>query len=109
MSKQQLKKYGTTFHFASHFLSSRQMESAAALYGICREIDDVADKASDKAKSRSQLLELRNALALADRTHPVVAKAIAIRPSISLEALVELTDGVLLDTEEVAIQTEAEL
>ncbi|MEK9873755.1 MAG: phytoene/squalene synthase family protein [Betaproteobacteria bacterium] len=109
MSKQQLKKYGTTFHFASHFLSSRQMESAAALYGICREIDDIADKASDKARSRSQLLALRDALVLADRTHPVVAKAMVIRPRISLEALVELTDGVLLDTEEVAIQTEAEL
>ena len=37
MSKERLKKYGTTFHFASHFLSKTQMESAAALYGICRE------------------------------------------------------------------------
>ncbi|NCW74084.1 MAG: squalene/phytoene synthase family protein [Gammaproteobacteria bacterium] len=109
MSQQQLKKYGTTFYFASRFLSSKQMEAAAALYGICREIDDVADKASDKVKSRSQLLELRNALVLADRTHPIVDKAMAIEPKISLEALVELTDGVLLDTEQVAIQTEAEL
>jgi len=48
MSQQQLKKYGTTFYFASRFLSSKQMEAAAALYGICREIDDMADKASDK-------------------------------------------------------------
>ena len=51
MSKQQLKKYGTTFHFASHFLSAAQMQSAAELYGICREIDDLADTASDASQA----------------------------------------------------------
>ena len=29
---------GQLFHFAGHFLSKAQMESAATLYGICREI-----------------------------------------------------------------------
>ena len=67
MSKQQLKKYGTTFHFASHFLSAAQMQSAAELYGICREIDDLADTASDASQARTQLLILRQALL--DRDH----------------------------------------
>ena len=62
MSKQQLKKYGTTFHFASHFLSTAQIQSAAELYGICREIDDLADTASDTSQARTQLLLLRQAL-----------------------------------------------
>ena len=109
MSKQQLKKYGTTFHFASQFLSTAQMQSAAELYGICREIDDLADTASDASQARTQLLVLRQALIHRDNAHPIVAKALAIQPSIGLDALIELTDGVLLDTEKVAIQSEAEL
>ena len=109
MSKQQLKKYGTTFHFASHFLSTAQMQSAAELYGICREIDDLADTASDASQARTQLLVLRQALIHRDNAHPIVAKALAIQPSIGLDALIELIDGVLLDTEKVAIQSEAEL
>ena len=109
MSRKQLKKYGTTFHFASHFLSSAQMTSAAELYGICREIDDIADRATDKRRAHSQLLRLRQALSERDSAHPTVAKAISIEPSIDLGALIELTDGVLLDTQQVAIQTEAEL
>jgi phytoene synthase len=109
MSKQQLKKYGTTFHFASQFLSAAQMQSAAELYGICREIDDLADTASDASQARTQLLVLRQALIYRDNAHPIVAKALAIQPSIGLDALIELIDGVLLDTEKVAIQSEAEL
>ena len=77
MSKQQLKKYGTTFHFASHFLSAAQMQSAAELYGICREIDDLADTASDASQARTQLLILRQALLDRDHSHPIVAKAVS--------------------------------
>ena len=109
MSKERLKKYGTTFHFASHFLSKAQMESAAALYGICREIDDLADKQNNKMSAKNDLICLREALVIRDHKHPMVAKALAIKPAITLDALIELTDGVLLDTEEVKIKSEAEL
>lgn len=109
MSKEQLKKYGTTFHFAGQFLSSKQMEAAAHLYGICREIDDLADQAADKESARQDLLNLREALVNQDDSHPIVATALNIRPAITLAVLVELTDGVLLDTAEVVIETEVEL
>ena len=109
MSKERLKKYGTTFHFASHFLSKTQMESAANLYGICREIDDLADKQSNKMSAKSELTHLREALIARDNNHPTVAKASAIKPAITFDALIELTDGVLLDTEQVKIKSEAEL
>ena len=79
------------------------------LYGICREIDDLADTASDASQARTQLLILRQALVDRDHAHPIVAKALAIQPSIGFDALIELTDGVLLDTQKVAIQSEAEL
>ena len=85
------------------------MESAAALYGICREIDDLADKQNNKMSAKNDLICLREALITRDHNHPMVAKALAIKPAITLDALIELTDGVLLDTEEVKIKSEAEL
>ncbi len=109
MSKERLKKYGTTFHFASNFLSKAQMEAAATLYGICREIDDLADKQNNKMSAKNDLICLRDALIIRDYNHPMVAKALAIKPAITFDALIELTDGVLLDTEEVKVKSEAEL
>ncbi len=109
MSKEQLKKYGTTFHFAGQFLSSKQIEAASALYGICREIDDIADKTADKDSAKIQLSHLKNSLIDRDKTHPLVAKALTIQPALTLDALIELTDGVLLDTSDVVIESEGEL
>ena len=53
MSKEKLKQYGTTFHFAAGFLSKELHETAANLYAICREIDDLADR-SARAKPARQ-------------------------------------------------------
>ena len=59
--------------------------------------------------AKNDLICLREALITRDHNHPMVAKALAIKPAITFDALIELTDGVLLDTEEVKINSEAEL
>ena len=109
MSKEQLKKYGTTFHFASQFLSAKHIESAANLYAICRQIDDIADTSDDKEQAKYDLLVLKQALINEDVSHPVVEAAKSIEPAICLETLVELTDGVLSDTGSVRLHSEPEL
>ena len=67
------------------------------------KFDDLADKQHNKMSAKNDLICLREALITRDHNHPMVAKALAIKPAITLDALIELTDGVLLDTEEVKI------
>ena len=109
MSQQQLKKHGKTFHFASRFLSKRQLESAAALYAICREIDDLADCTTDCEHARDQLNQLRTALETEDREHPIVQRVMNLSPAVNKAVLIELVDGVISDTHPVAIQSEGAL
>jgi phytoene synthase len=109
MSKEQLKKYGTTFHFASQFLSAKHIKSAANLYAICRQIDDIADTTYDNEQAKDELLALKQALIDEDASHPVVQTAKSIEPEICLDTLVELTDGVLSDTDAVHFQSELDL
>jgi 15-cis-phytoene synthase len=109
MSKAQLKQHGKTFHFASRFLSSRDLEAASVLYGLCREIDDIADLNRDGSHAHQLLSELITALKHRDRSHPMVCRALGIEPAIDLEVLVELIEGVMTDTGTVRITSESEL
>ncbi len=109
MSKAQLKQHGKTFHFASRFLSNRDLDAAAELYGLCREIDDLADLSADPAMAATQLRQLIHALQQRDASHPMVRRALSIQPAIDLGVLVELIEGVLTDTGSVRIQTHEEL
>ncbi len=109
MSAEKLKGYGTTFYFASHFLARSHMLAAAELYSVCREIDDIADTNEDRDSAREELLLLRSSLINKSTDHPIAAQALAIQPSISVQVLIELIDGVILDTKFVRIKTESEL
>lgn len=109
MSKQQLKRYGTTFYFASHCLSSSDLEAAAELYALCREIDDLADLCSDPERVAFDLRELIQALRQRDSMHPMVSRALGITPHIDLNVLIELIEGILSDTQNVRVQTMPEL
>lgn len=109
MSQQQLKKYGTTFHFASRFLTAKQMDACAILYGICREIDDIADLSDDPQQARETLCELKQALQERDLDHPLAWRALTLTPAINIDVLIELIDGVIQDTDRVCMQDEAEL
>lgn len=109
MSQELLKKYGTTFHFASQFLSSKQIDACAELYGICREIDDIADLNQDALQAQQTLAELKQALQTQDLTHPLAYRALVMSPKINIDVLVELIDGVMQDIHEVNFQDETEL
>ena len=109
MSAEKLKGYGTTFYFASHFLARSHMLAAAELYDVCRKIDDIADINEDQDSAREELLLLRSSLKNKATDHPIVAQALAIQPTISIHVLIELIDGVILDTKLVRIKTELEL
>ena len=109
MSKEKLKKYGTTFYFASQFLSEAHTEVAAALYAVCRDIDDIADTNKDNESARNELLQLKASLERGTPDHPIAVQALAIKPPLSIAVLIELIDGVILDTYLVGIRTELEL
>lgn len=109
MSKEQLKQHGKTFHFASLFLSSAHHEAASQLYGICRQLDDLADLSNDHAHALAGLNAAREALTQRESSHPLVGAALAIEPDIDVSALEQLIAGVQSDVGPVRIQTEADL
>ena len=109
MSQELLKKYGTTFYFASQFLSSKQIATCAELYSVCREIDDIADLNKDPQQAHHILTELKQALKACDLNHPLAYRALTLSPKIDIDVLIELIEGVMQDIYEVNLQDEAEL
>ena len=109
MSRQCLKQHSATFHFAARFLSASSHEMAANLYALCREIDDLADRGEPAISARPALIELRQALRARQGSSALVARALALRPAINIDVLIELVDGVIQDTGRVRLQSEAEL
>ena len=109
MSKEQLKQHGKTFHFASLFLSKVHHQAAASLYGICRQLDDLADLSTDPSQALDALDRALDALKRRDRSHPIVQSAMDIVPSINLGTLEQLILGVRSDVSGVRMQTEADL
>lgn len=109
MNDSKLKKHASTFYFASQFLTAQQLDTAAGLYAICREIDDIADQASHLDAARSRLLALRRALHSRDLSCVLVKQAMSLQPQINIDILIELVDGVIQDTHPVRLDTEAHL
>jgi len=62
-----LRKHGQSFYWAGQLLTEHQLEQSAALYTLCRKIDDIADNAHDaqsKKAADNQLKYLSQALTL---------------------------------------------
>ena len=104
-----MKLHGRTFYFASLFLAKEQAKRAELLYGLCREIDDIADLSADREQARHFLEQLRSALRKRDCSHPLVAIALELQPELIPEPLDELLLGVLSDLDSVRIKNESEL
>ena len=109
MSTQVLAKHGVTFNFAGRFLSRDQLQDAAKLYALCRQIDDIADEADDASLARSQLQAVHAAITcsaeipyLDDNPRLVLSKK-------ALTPLEHLLEGVIQDTFPVSVQTITEL
>ncbi len=50
-----LRHHGRTFALASNFLPPSSRDDAAALYALCRLVDDLADEADDAVQARRDL------------------------------------------------------
>lgn len=109
MSRQQLQKYGTTFHFAGQFLSNSQLEIAAELYGICRELDDIADSTSDISDARQRLMTIRSDICSSTISDPISKRIHQLPNTINRPVICELIDGIASDTGLVRITTKDEL
>ena len=109
MSRQKLKKYGTTFHFAGQFLSSTQLELASELYGICRDLDDIADISVNKDLARERLTVIQSDLRDQTVTDPISNRIHLLPDCINRAVICELIDGVTSDTLPVRLETENEL
>jgi phytoene synthase len=57
-----LSHYGRTFRLAGRFLPRADLEAAAILYSFCRQVDDLADEASDPLAAQAALATLCAAL-----------------------------------------------
>lgn len=100
-----LKKHGRSFYFASRFLGRQDTERAAGLYGICRQIDDLADETQDRAA----LAELKQHLVRRDTSHPLVAEYFQLASDMPAQPLIDLIDGALSDLDGVAFESPDQL
>ena len=100
-----LKKHGRSFYFASRFLGPQDTARAAGLYGICRQIDDLADETQDRAA----LADLKDHLARRDASHPLVAEYFSLSPDMPSQPLIDLIDGALSDLDWVAFESQDQL
>ena len=94
-----LKKYSKSFYFASIFLSKKTYNNCVILYSFCRQIDDIADKKyGDKKK---QLKYILKSLMDIDNPNNKLDKNIKLlinSKTIEKKCLIEIVQGVLLDT-----------
>ena len=104
-----LRKYGRTFHLASLFLNPLVADSAAKLYALCREVDDIADLATSKHDARERLDRLLVALHGRDKHCLFVNQFFSITPDIQSCYMVELFQGVQRDLGPVRITSQDEL
>ena len=85
------------------------LTKVAALYSVCRELDDLADLCSDSEKSRFNLERIEKGLRFeptgSEKYLNIDLEGLAINP----EHLANLIRGLVLDTETVDIVSEEEL
>jgi phytoene synthase len=97
-----IKRNGKTFWFASLFLPKRMASDAAILYSFCRNLDDVADRATASGSTRDpvhRLQQIRKDLSAAKSQDPLLAEILqlASRTGLDLRAAVCLLDTLLAD------------
>ena len=94
-----LRKNSKSFYFASVFLSKKTFDNCAILYSFCRQIDDIADKKNGDKKK--QLKYILKSLMDIDNPNNKLDKNIKLLINskiIEKKCLIEIVQGVLLDT-----------
>jgi len=105
MSQEVLKKNSKSFYFAGYLLGSKQFRSIAALYNICRTLDDLADCTTNSHQARARLLAAQNAFNSKDISNSLVMIKNRDCKKVKEINIDSLITGLLTDTEEVRIQT----
>ncbi|MGE0357624.1 MAG: presqualene diphosphate synthase HpnD [Burkholderiales bacterium] len=93
---------GSSFYYSFLFLPARKRRAITAFYAFCREVDDVADEASEVSVARAKLAWWRTevaALVAGTPTHPVTrALAPFVEPmGLDQARLNEIIDGMEMD------------
>ncbi len=106
-----LSFYGRTFRLAGRFLPRADLEAAAILYSFCRQVDDLADEASDPAAARAALADLCTALRGDPGDNPLAAQfaGLASAHAMDREVAAHLVETVRSDMGPVRIEDEAAL
>ena len=105
-----LKANGRTFHWARRFLGDEMGQNAAQLYQFCRLLDDLADGDLPHGAERLTALRdhLNNGAVLNDRELAGFMPFIE-RHHLPLDVILSLIDGLIMDQDVVALQTQDEL
>ena len=93
---------GSSFYYSFLFLPPDKRRAITAFYAFCREVDDVADEASDVGVARAKLAWWRTEVAnlvAGTPTHPVTRALapFATRMGIDGARLNEIIDGMEMD------------
>ena len=109
--KQVLKKYGSSFYWASQFLGKTLSQQVARLYKFCRYVDNLAD--SNDPNRELLLNNIKDHLVNKDKKNqPEVVKEfldLVSESAIPVQAAEELMEGMLSDQGSVRIANEREL
>jgi 15-cis-phytoene synthase len=110
-AEEMLRRHGKTFAFASAFLSPLHRRRAAALYGFCRYVDDLADEATNPAQNRGALISLWQALAERQPRSNISNAMLELMAETCMpdEPVISLLQGMISDLGKVRIATEEEL
>ena len=100
--QQKAAQSGSSFYYSFLFLPPERRRAITALYAFCREVDDVADEASDVEIARAKLAWWRTEVANFEAGHPAhpVTRALApfaARFGIDGKRLNEIIDGMEMD------------
>ena len=109
--KKVLKKYGSSFFWASQFLGKDLSDQIARLYKFCRYVDNIADS---NAPNRESILKNIKYHLTSDvkENQPIVVrefKDLVVESSISIDAADDLMDGMLGDQNFTEVKDETEL
>ncbi len=100
--QQKAAKSGSSFYYSFLFLPPERRRAITALYAFCREVDDIADEASDAGIARTKLAWWRTEVANLFAGHPSHPVAKALEPfvqpyGLDRGRLNEIIDGMEMD------------
>lgn len=106
-----LTSCGHSFHWARRLLDQQHAERATRLYGFCRRLDDLADRATDAATAHAALAIVRHALQTGSCTDAETADMLQLMHECGIDVGIplQLMDGIESDLGEVRIRDMDEL